>query len=66
MKVRLFIKYSGWNENNTKTGKKFIILYMEGEFTMEDIEREITKNGGLSPFRCKKEIIVHSMKAQKL
>lgn len=43
MKTRLIIQFSGWHENGTRTEKKFTILNIEGEVTMEIVIK--TLNG---------------------
>ena len=63
MTTRLIIQYSGWHENGTRTVKKFTILNIEGEVTMETLYKEIEKDGLLSPFRRVKNIEIHSMQA---
>ena len=63
MKTRFIIQFSGWHENNTKSDKKFIILTIEGEVTMDIVNKEIEKQGRLSPFRRNKGIDIHYMQA---
>ena len=63
MKTRLIIQFSGWHENGTRSDKKFIILTIEGEVTMDIVKNEIEKQGNLSPFRRNKEIDIHYMQA---
>ena len=63
MKTRLIIQFSGWHENGTRSDKKFIILTIEGEVTMDIVNKEIEKQGGLSSFRRNKEIDIHYMQA---
>ena len=63
MKTRLIIQFSGWHENNTRADKKFIILTIEGEVTMDIVNKEIEKQGWLSPFRSNKGIDIHYMQA---
>lgn len=63
MITRLIIQYSGWHENGTRTVKKFTILNIKGEVTMETLHKEIEKDGLLSPFRRVKDIEIHSMQA---
>ena len=55
------IQFSGWHENGQKTEKKFTILNIEGEVTMEMITKELQKDSLLSPFRRDKDIEIHSM-----
>jgi hypothetical protein len=61
MKTRLMIQFSGWHENGQKTEKKFTILNIEEEVTMEIIIKELQKDSLLSPFRRNKDIEIHSM-----
>lgn len=63
MKTRLIVQFSGWNENGTRSDKKFLILNIEGEITMEIVNKEIEKQGGLSAFRRNKDIDIHYMQA---
>jgi len=63
MKTRLIVQFSGWHENGTRSDKKFLILNIEGEITMEIVNKEIEKQGGLSPFRKNKDIDIHYMQA---
>ena len=63
MKTRLMIQFSGWHENGTRTEKKFTILNIEGEVTIEIISKELEKDRLLSPFRRNKDIEIHSMQS---
>jgi len=63
MKTRLIIQFSGYNENGSKTNKYFTILNIEGEVTMEIVNKEIEKHGDLSSFRHRKEIEIHSLQS---
>jgi hypothetical protein len=63
MKSRFIIQFSGYHENGCKTDKKYLILNIEGEVTMDIINKEIEKLGGLSPFRRNKDIDIHYMQA---
>lgn len=63
MTTRLIIQFSAWNENGTKTEKKYLILNIEGDITMEIVNTEIEKEGKLSPFRSKKDIEIYYMQA---
>ena len=63
MKTRLIIQFSGWNESGTRTEKKFLILNIEGDVTMEIVNKEIEKARGLSPFRRNKDIDIYYMQA---
>ena len=63
MTTRLIIQYSGWHENGTRTEKKFTILNIKGEVTMETLYKEIEKDGFLSPFRRIKDIEIHSIQS---
>ncbi len=63
MKTRLIIQFSGWHENGTRTEKKFTILNIEGEVTMEIVIKELEKDRLLSPFRRNKDIEIHSMQS---
>lgn len=63
MKTRLIIQFSGWHENGTRTEKKFTILNIEGEVTIEIIIKELEKDRLLSPFRRNKDIEIHSMQS---
>jgi hypothetical protein len=63
MKTRLIIQFSGWHENGTRTEKKFTILNIEGEVTMEIVIKELEKDRLLSPFRRNKDIEIYSMQS---
>jgi hypothetical protein len=63
MKTRLIIQFSGWHENGTRTEKKFTILNIEGEVTMEIVIKEIEKDRLLSSFRRNKDIDIYSMQS---
>ena len=63
MKTRLIIQFSGWNESGTRTEKKFLILNIEGDVTMEIVNKEIEKARGLSQFRRNKDIDIYYMQA---
>ncbi len=63
MKTRLIIQFSGWHENGTRSEKKFTILNIEGEVTMEIIIKELEKDRLLSSFRRNKDIDIHSMQS---
>ena len=63
MITRLIIQFSGWHENGTRTEKKFTILNIEGEVTIEIIIKELEKDRLLSPFRRNKDIEIHSMQS---
>ena len=63
MKTRLIIQFSGWHENGTRTEKKFTILNIKGEITIEIIIKELEKDRLLSPFRRNKDIEIHSMQS---
>jgi hypothetical protein len=63
MKTRLIIQFSGWHENGTRSEKKFTILNIEGEVTMEIIIKELENDRLLSPFRRNKDIDIHSMQS---
>ena len=60
MKTRLIIQFSGWHENGTRTEKKFTILNIEGEVTMEIVIKELEKDRLLSPFRRNKDIEIQN------
>ena len=61
--TRLIIQFSGYHENGYATPKKYEILNIEGNITMEVVKKELEKIGGLSPYRDKKDIEVHYMQA---
>lgn len=61
--TRLIIQFSGYHENGYKTNKKYEILNIKGDVSMEIIKKELAKIGGLSPFRGKKEIEIYYMQA---
>ena len=63
MKTRLIIQFSGWYENGTRTEKKFTILSIEGEVTMEIVIKELEKDRLLSSFRRNKDIEIYSMQS---
>jgi len=63
MKTRLIIQFSGWHENGTRTEKKFTILNIEGEVTMEIVIKELQKDRLLSSFRRNKDIEIYSMQS---
>jgi hypothetical protein len=63
MKTRLIIQFSGWHENGTRTEKKFTILNIEGEVTMEIVIKELEKDRLLSSFRRNKDIEIYSMQS---
>jgi len=63
MKTRLIIQFSGWHENGTRSEKKFTILNIEGEVTMEIIIKELEKDRLLSSFRRNKDIDIYSMQS---
>ncbi len=62
-KTRLIIQFSGYHESGASTGKKFTILNIEGEVTMEAVIKELEKDKMLSSFRNNKEIEIYSMQA---
>ena len=55
------IQFSGWHENGQKTEKKFTILNIEEEVTMEIIIKELQKDSLLSSFRRNKDIEIHTI-----
>jgi len=61
--VRLIIQFSGYNENGSRTNKKFQILNIEGDINMDVINKELEKLGELSSFRRNKEIEIFYMQA---
>lgn len=61
--TRLIVQFSGYHENGQATQKKYEILTIEGNITIEIIKKEIEKIGGLSPFRGKKHIEIHYIQA---
>lgn len=61
--TRLIVQFSGYHENGQATQKKYEILTIEGNITIEIIKKEIEKIGGLSPFRGKKDIEIHYIQA---
>ena len=61
--TRLIIEFSGYHENGQATQKKYGVLTIEGNVTMEVIKKELEKISGLSPFRSKKDIYIHYMQA---
>ncbi len=63
MKTRLIIQFSGWHENGTRSDKKFLILNIDGDVTMDIINKEIERQGGLSPYRRRKDIDIYYMQA---
>ena len=63
MRARLIIQYSAYHENGSKTEKKFTIINIEGEVTMNIIIKELEKDKALSVFRRNKDIEIHSMQA---
>jgi len=63
MKTRLIVQFSGWHENGKKSDKKFLILNIEGEISIDIVNREIAKQGGLSPYRRNKDIDIHYLQA---
>jgi len=63
MKASLIIQYSGWHENGATSEKKFTIVTIEDELTMDKVNKELEKDGLLSPYRRKKDIIIHSMQS---
>lgn len=63
MNTRLIIQYSGYNESGSKTDKKYTILNIKGEVTMDRVIEEIVKQSELSPFRRNKSIDIHHIQA---
>ena len=61
--TRLIVQFSGYHENGQATQKKYEILTIEGNITIEIIKKEIEKIGRLSPFRGKKDIEIHYIQA---
>ena len=61
--TRLIVQFSGYHENGQATQKKYEILIIEGNISIEIIKKEIEKIGGLSPFRGKKDIEIHYIQA---
>ena len=61
--TRLIVQFSGYHENGQATQKKYEILTIEGNISIEIIKKEIEKIGGLSPFRGKKDIEIHYIQA---
>ena len=61
--TRLIVQFSGYHENGQATQKKYEILTIEGNITIDIIKKEIEKIGGLSPFRGKKDIEIHYIQA---
>lgn len=61
--TRLIIQFSGYHENGTRSDKKFLILNIEGDVTMDIVNKEIEKQGGLSSYRRNKQIDIHYMQA---
>jgi hypothetical protein len=63
MKSRFIVQFSGYHENGRPTEKKYTILNIEGEVTIEIINQSIVKASDLSPFRNKKEIEIYYLQA---
>ena len=63
MKTRFIIQFSGWHENGSQSERKFTILNLEGEVTIDLIMKELGKDSLLSPFRRNKDIYIHSMQS---
>ena len=63
MITRFIIQFSGWHENATQTERKFTILNIEGEVTIDLIMKELGNDSLLSPFRRNKDIYIHSIQS---
>jgi hypothetical protein len=60
---RFIIQFNGYHENGYPTDKKYEIVTITGNVTMDIIKSELVKLGKLSPFRQKKDINIFYMQA---
>jgi hypothetical protein len=63
MSARFIIQCSGYHENGRKTDKKYLILNIDGDVTMDRILLEIEATKCFSVFRRNKEIDIHHIQA---
>ena len=63
MKSRFIVQFSGYHENGQTTDKKYVILNLEGEVTIEIINKAIVECSELSPYRRNKDIKIHYLQA---